>query len=216
MLGEAFYRSSAERKERRMEKRKLFQRIEEGTRSFFEEAGRASETVYLLLLTLYVAVYYILKTAWDPGIDKAVDMVRYGILGIVIWGSAAYLFFIIAAWKDLWKRNVPLILTGGALVAATAFFSAKMGTNLYGAVMDCFFCLMAFRKDFRKMLKCMLGIGLLMLVIAGVGVAAGFTMDLQKPLNVSPGHSLGINYPNTWGYLAFLLMLLSWYSLDMK
>ena len=194
-----------------MEKNRLFQRIEKEIGSFFEEAGRASEPAYLVLLTLYVAVYYILKIAWDPGVDKAIEMVRYGILGIVIWGSAAYLFFIIAAWKDLWKKNIPLLLIGAVLVGLTTLFSAKMSTNLYGVVLDCFFCLMAFRKDFRKMLKCMLGTGLVMLMIAGVGVAAGFTMDMEKPLNVSPGHSLGINYPNTWGYLAFLVMLLAWY-----
>ena len=211
MLGESFYGGRAGWKECLMEKSRLFQWIEEEIRSFFEEAGRASELVYLVLLTLYVTVYYILKIAWSPGVDKAIEMVRYGILGIVMWGSAAYLFFIIAAWKDLWKKNIPLIVIGGAFVAVTAVFSAKMSTNLYGVVMDCFFCLMAFRKDFRKMLKCMLGTGLVMLMIAGIGVAAGFTLDLEKPLNVSPGHSLGIIYPNTWGYLAFLVMLLAWY-----
>jgi len=194
-----------------MEKNRVFQRIGEEVRSFFDEVGKASEPIYLGLLTLYVAVFYILKIAWGPGMEKAIEMLKYGILGIVVWGSAAYLFFVIAAWKDLWKKNIPLILTGGVLVAVTAFFSAKMSTNLYGVVMDCFFCLMACRKDFRKMLKCMLGTGLIMLLIAGAGVAAGFTEDVQKPFNVSPGHSLGINYPNTWGYLAFLVMLLSWY-----
>ncbi len=194
-----------------MEKNRVFQRIEEEVRSFFEEAGKASEPIYLGLLTLYVAVFYILKIAWAPGIDKAIEMLKYGILGIVVWGAAAYLFFVIAAWKDLWKKNIPLLLTGAVLVAVTAFFSAKMSTNLYGVVMDCFFCLMACRKDFRKMLKCMLGTGLIMLLIAGVGAVAGFTEDIQKPFNVSPGHSLGINYPNTWGYLAFLVMLLAWY-----
>ena len=162
-----------------MEKNRVFQRIGEEVRSFFDEVGKASEPIYLGLLTLYVAVFYILKIAWGPGMEKAIEMLKYGILGIVVWGSAAYLFFVIAAWKDLWKKNIPLILTGGVLVAVTAFFSAKMSTNLYGVVMDCFFCLMACRKDFRKMLKCMLGTGLIMLLIAGAGVAAGFTEDVQ-------------------------------------
>ena len=212
MLGEVFFWQQHRTKgPLYMENQRLLGRIETEGRAFLEEAGKASESAYLVLLTLYVSVYYILKIAWVPDIEKVVEMVRYGILGIVVWGSAAYLFFVIAGWKELWKKNVPLILSGGFLVAATALFSAKMSTNLYGVVMDCFFCVMAFWKDFRKMLKCMLGTGLIMLFIAGAGVAAGFTMDLQKPLNVSPGHSLGINYPNTWGYLVFLVMLLAWY-----
>ena len=59
-----------------MEKNRVFQRIEEEVRLFFEEAGKASEPIYLGLLTLYVAVFYILKIAWAPGIDKAIEMLK--------------------------------------------------------------------------------------------------------------------------------------------
>ena len=48
-----------------MEKSRLLQRVGKEIRSFFEEAGRASEPVYLVLLTLYVAVYYILRGTWS-------------------------------------------------------------------------------------------------------------------------------------------------------
>ena len=194
-----------------MENYTLLKRLKDEVHGFFEEAARASEPVYLVLLSLYVAIYYMLKIAWAPGVSRVAEMVRYGILGIVMWGAAAYLFFIIAAWKDLWRKNVPLIATGLVLIAVTGIFSAKMSTNVYGVVMDAYFCLMAYKKDYRKMLLCLLGVGTAMLLLAGIGMAAGITMDLEKPLNVSPGHSLGIIYPNTWGYLAFLVMLITWY-----
>ena len=86
-----------------------------------------------------------------------------------------------------------------------------MSTNVYGVVMDVFFCLMAYRKDYRKMLYCILGVAVVMLLIAGIGLPAGFTMDMGKPDTPVPGHSLGINYPNTWGYLVFLAIMIFWY-----
>ena len=194
-----------------MERNKLLSRIKVEAETFFEEIGKASEPLYLLLLTVYAAIFFMLKFAWDQKVEKAVEIVRYGMLGVVIWGAAAYLFFIIAAWKNLWKKNIPLLLTGVGLIAAAGFFSAKMSTNIYGVVMDIFFCLIAYKKDYRKMLLCLFGTAVLMLILAGCGMAAGITLDIQKPFNESPGHSLGINYPNTWGYLAFLAMLLAWY-----
>lgn len=194
-----------------MDTNTLKNRIRTEVRSFFEEVGKADEAVYLVLLTLHEVLALYLKIAWSGSIEKPMDAVRYGILGIVMWGSAAYLFFIIASWKDLWKKNVPLIFTGAVIIALTALFSRRMSTNLYSVIMDIFFILMAYKKNYRKMLLCILGAAAVMLLIAGLGIAAGFTMDIKKPLNVSPGHSLGINYPNTWGYIAFLVMLLAWY-----
>ena len=84
-----------------MENYTLLKRVKDEVHGFFEEAARASEPVYLALLSLYVAIYYMLKIAWAPGAGKIAEMVRFGILGIVMWGAAADLFFIIAAWKNL-------------------------------------------------------------------------------------------------------------------
>ena len=179
--------------------------------SFFSEVSKASEGAYLILLSLYVAIYFMLKIAWRESIDHGVDMFRYGILSIVMWGSTVYLFFIIAAWKDLWKKNIPLIIVGAVMLAITGFFSTKMSTNSYGVVFDIFFCLMAFGKDYKKILRCILGVSVLMLIIAAIGVPLAFTLDLEKPDYISTTHSLGINYPNTWGYLVFLALMLLWY-----
>ena len=57
----------------------------------------------------------------------------------------------------------------------------------------------------------MLGASVVMLLIAAVGLPLHLTLDLQKPNYIIATHSLGINYPNTWGYLAFLAMVILWY-----
>ena len=194
-----------------MKKFALPEKIRSEITSFFEETGKANEPAFLVLLTLYVAIFFILKIAWVSQIEKTVTAVRYGILSVVIWGAALYLFFIIVSWKGLWNKNFGLLVVGAVILTGTFFFTRKMSTNVYGVVMDAFFCLMAFKKDFRKMLCCILGVTIVMLLIAGIGLAAGFTTDLGKPDTLVPGHSLGINYPNTWGYLAFLGILILWY-----
>jgi len=194
-----------------MEKKTLTERIRNEGRSFLEEVGKADERAYLLLLTLYTFIFFILKIAWVSRTEKIVSSVQYGMLSIVMWGSALYLFFIIVSWKDLWNKNLQPLAVGAVILTATFFFTRKMSTNVYGVVMDVFFCLMAYRKDYRKMLYCILGVAVVMLLIAGIGLPAGFTMDMGKPGTPVPGHSLGINYPNTWGYLVFLAIMVFWY-----
>ena len=180
-------------------------------RSFFEAAGRTSETAYLALITVYVGLFYFLKIQWAGAAWNYFDMIRYSALSIVMWGSALYLLFVIAEWKKLWKNTIILIIIAAFLLGFVYYFSKKMSTNAYGVVMDIFFCVMAYKKSFRKILKCMLGVSVVMLGIAGFGMLLGITADTVKPENLDPGHSLGINYPNTWGYLAFLGLIILWY-----
>lgn len=187
------------------------ERLKREGETFLDAIRKASEPVYLILLSLYVLIYLILKTTWDPSVGTGVGYFRYGLLSVVMWGGTLYLFFVIVSWKKLWKNTLALILIGGALLACTGYFSTKMSTNSYGVVFDIFFCLMAAGKDYKKILRCILYMTLLSLLVAAIGVKAGFTWDMQKPENISPGHSLGINYPNTWGYIAFLAMMLIWY-----
>lgn len=190
---------------------RVIQGIRNEGKSFFQAVGRSSEVIYLILLSLYVALFYFLKIQWIGLKNTTFDAVRYGTLSLVMWGSALYLTYVIAEWKNLWKKTFSLIIVAAVLLAATYFFTKGMSTNVYGVVMDFFFCVLAYKKDFRKILKCMLGVCVVMLLIAGLGMPLGITGDVGKPETNLPGHSLGINYPNTWGYLVFLGLIILWY-----
>lgn len=194
-----------------MEKKSLGGRLITEWKSFLEQIRRSNEAAYLVLLTLYVVIWIMLKVAWVADIEKPIDAIRFGMLSIVMWGSALYLFFVIVDWKKLLKNLPALIITGAAILSLCIYFSVRMSTNAYGVVFDMFFCLMACGKDYKKILRCVMWTAIVMLLISGIGVLAGFTLDLQKPDNISPGHSLGINYPNTWGYIAFLALMIAWY-----
>lgn len=189
----------------------LKERIKREGQSFLNAVRRSNETIYLILLTMYVFLYLILKTAWSNTVSEGISNFRYGLLSIVMWGAAIYLFFIIADWKKLWKNTPALVIIGGILISLTYFFSHKMTTNSYGVVFDVYFCLIACGKDFKKMIRCIMYTTIVMLLVAAIGLKAGYTWNLVKPENVSPGNSLGIEYPNTWGYIAFLALMILWY-----
>lgn len=180
-------------------------------KGFFDAVAKTNETVYLVMLTVYVALYIVIMTAWYNSAKEVVSNIRYGMLSIVMWGATLYLLFVIIEWRKLWKETIWLILLAIILLGATFWFSRKMSTNSYGVVMDVFFCIMAYGKSYKKMLKCIMWAALAMLVIAAIGFFSGITYERPK-LSGDPGHSLGIIYPNNWGYLVFLVLMTCWYN----
>lgn len=180
-------------------------------KTFIQAIGEANEIAYLVLLSIYVAIFFVLKIAWVSQAEMIVTSIQSVMLGVVMWGAAIYLFLVMASWMNIWKQNIPLIILAVIILGATALFSWMMSTNVYSVVMDVFFCLMAYKKDYKKILRCILVVSVVMLIIAELGLLVGFTMDMGKPDTLTPGHSLGINYPNTWGYLAFLGLIVFWY-----
>ncbi|MGX8704988.1 MAG: hypothetical protein ACSW8J_00260 [bacterium] len=189
----------------------LAARVKAEGKSLVHALSASNEAVYLALLSMYVLVSLILKMEWSDGAAKGIGYLRFALVSIVMWGGVVYLFFTVVAWWKLWKNVLALVLIGAPLLAATWLFHRKMSNNAFGVVFDVYFCVMAIGKDYRKILRCILWPTLVVLALAYIGIHAGFTIDMQKPENISPGHSLGINYPNTWGYIAFLAMMLIWY-----
>lgn len=194
-----------------MQENTLFGRIRRIGAGFFKAVSETSELVYLILLSFYVFLFVVLKFAWTEETAAAFDYVRLFCLSMIMWGSALYLMFVIARWLDLWNKPVILVLIGGGLLTFVYFFSRWMSTNAYTLTMDAFFCLMAYGKSYKKMLRCVLCVVVAALVLTCVFMLVGITQDMYKPDNASPGHSLGIDYPNTWGYITFLAMMICWY-----
>lgn len=185
--------------------------LKKARRKFLKTASDINENVYLLLFSLYILIYFVINIEWGEFIQPIVSNLRYAILSVVMWGATVYLIYFIANLGQLWKKVPLLCLISVPILGFTAFFSMKMSTNSYGIVMDLFFCIMACGKNYRKMLQIVLRISIVMLLIAAIGVPFGLTEDLIKPDNIHPGHSLGIIYPNTWGDLVYLALIILWY-----
>ena len=185
--------------------------VKKEAKSFLGQISKSNEAVYLILLSLYVAVFVMLEMGWRNRVEQQTDAIRYILLGIIMWGAALYLIYVIADWKNLWNRLPVLGLVAAAVLGLTYLFSKTMTTNIYGVVFDIYFCLMACGKSYKKILKCMASVVALALIIAGIGIPLKWTWNLAKPENVHPGHSLGIAYPNTWGFLCFFVLMIVWY-----
>lgn len=194
-----------------MEQKSVISKAKDSCISFLNAASNADERIYMVLFTLFVILHFMLNYAWMKTVEPYVDMVKYALVAITMWGTALYLFFVIASWKNLWRKTVPLVFIAAIILAATGFFSKKMSTNSYGVVMDTVLITLACGKDFKKLLRITIYVGIVMLIFAAIGVPLGITADLEKPDIFIPSHSLGINYPNTWGYLVFLVLMIVWY-----
>ena len=185
--------------------------IKKEAKSFLGQIAKSNETAYLVLLSLYVAVFAMLEVGWKRTVETPTDLIRGAMLGLIMWGAALYLVYVIAEWKKLWNNLPRLIIVAVAILGLTFWFSRIMTTNLYGVVFDIFFCLMACGKNYKKILTCTGTVALVCLIIAGLGLPLGYTLDVMKPENIHPGHSLGIAYPNTWGFLCFYVLMIVWY-----
>lgn len=185
--------------------------VKNEAKAFLNQIAKSNETAYLVLLSLYVAVFVMLEVGWSITVEKPTDTIRGALLGLIMWGAAVYLIYVIADWKKLWNKIPGLIAVAAVVLGLTFWFSRIMTTNLYGVVFDIYFCLMACGKNYKKILKCLASVVTACMVIAGLGMPLGWTLDLSKPENVHPGHSLGIAYPNTWGFLCLFVLMIVWY-----
>ena len=185
--------------------------VKKEAKSFLSQISKSNETAYLILLSLYVAVFVTMEVGWSIKVEQPVNAVRYTFLGIIMWGSALYLIYVITEWKNLWNRLPVLGIVAVAVLGITFLFSRVMSTNSYSVVFDIYFCLMACGKDYKKILKCMASVVAVCLVFAGLVMPLGWSLDVTKPENIHPGHSLGIIYPNTWGFLCFFVLMIVWY-----
>ena len=179
--------------------------------SFLEHVKKSSEPLYLSLLTVYIMTFYVPRVFWAGTYSAAMDTVKTVMTYIAVWGAAAYLFSVCAGWLKLRERKILMAAIGAALAGLTAWFSGWMSSNAYTVVLDVFFCVMVCGKSYKKCLRCIMCVAAGTLLVAAVGVFAQYARDVVKPDNVSPGHSFGIIYPNTWGYTAFSAMMIFWY-----
>ena len=188
--------------------------VRTGLQSFRKAAAGSPEAVYMFLLGLYMASILMKKIRWCKAVSPVKEAVRTGMIRIVLWGAVFYLLYTLYRINIRENIRVPALSAAGIFLIAAAFlFSRHMTDNTYTVVMDAFFCFMAFGKDYRRLLLLYLGVRLGFFVTGVIGYAAGITVDypVLKPGREDVLHSFGLSHPNTWGHIAFLLLLVIWY-----
>lgn len=194
-----------------MNKNQIIPKLRDQVQSIQDSITHKNELFFEILFALYVAFNFFLKIKWNDNID--VDFLRISFVEIIMLGSAIYLVYAIGDWKKLIDRYLwVLFLVGVGLMVLAGYFSTRLSTNAFGVVYDLYFCLMVIGKDYKKIIRNTMWIAIGTLVFCYIGMLAGITIDVIKPNNnPEPGHSLGTVYPNTWGCISFLILLIVWY-----
>ena len=185
-------------------------RIRNSVDAFLSQTAKVPEKYYLILLCFYIISNMIFMIGWKGHLSSAVWSTHVVLFSCVMWASAVYLF-ILADCTEAWKKTSLIIGIGLGVFLLTALLSRVMTSDSYAYIMGGFLCLMACGKEYRKLLHYYLIILISTLVISWILLQFGITFDAAKPNRVYGGHSLGILYPNNWGFLVFAVLVLLWY-----
>ena len=196
-------------------KKTLWTAAKENFLSFADTVKSGPDFPYFILVIGYVVSEYAQRIFWTVDIFSASQINIF--VYFVLFGSGAYLCYKAVMWKKLREKPLlllPVILAVGLLSCFFLLYLDKDWNHhkaAYTVAIDIFLCLMAYGKDYKKLLRCIVFIPIATLVIAGLGLLVGLTQDFAKMGQADSTRSLGIIYPNTWGYIAFQAMLLLWY-----
>lgn len=190
---------------------KMFRNAEKVFGSFLYTVSKSDERAFFVLFGLYVISKMMYMIGWVEPLLKRVRVAHLVLFTLVMWGSAVYLFSIIVEWRKAWDRTRELIIIGISVFLLTGIISKLETTDSYAFIMGVYFCLMACGKSYKKILYCFLFILILCILIGQAGLKFGFTFDAAKPNREFGGHSLGILYPNNWGFIVFAIMIILWY-----
>lgn len=174
-------------------------------KSFIKAWGQSPGIPYYALLIMFISRSFLEKIQWS---NKTVLFYGQQYLKFLIcWGILLYIcFFAILHFKRLW-----LLLPAGFLTNVLMQSAAGLNTEMFIFLFTLFAVSASLGKRYEVILRCFLFVALFTLLIAGTGRIFGFTEEVVKPDNISPGHSFGTAHPNNWGYTSFLVLILIWY-----
>lgn len=193
----------------------VWKTIKKDAHLFMETIRKGPDVPFFLLVMSYILSEYLIRINWTEDLYNPYHSNIFNIS--VIFGCGAYLCFKITAWKKLWEKPVLLVLLILAAGGVCAYFFLYLDQDwrhnrvLYAVVVDLFLCVMAYGKNYKRLLQCLVVLPLLTLLVAWLALLMGDASEFAKDGTAGGTRSLGMIYPNTWGYIAFQAMLMVWY-----
>ena len=179
--------------------------------SLMVQIASSSKKAYYAILFLYMVSNLIYMIGWELPLHDFVWNSHVALFSVVMWSSAIYIIVILAVWKDNWKSTIKVIIICISLFGLTVCLSRIMTRDSYAWIVGVLLCILVYGKNYRQILYSFLLLLLITLTVGLVGLYCGFTFDAKKPYRVYGGHSLGILYPNNWGFLVFAVLVIIWY-----
>lgn len=193
------------------------QKLKDDAKSFSEALKNSPGIIYMILLCMYVGIFLFGKVNWvtsDYVNKKSIEHFRLNVVGMAFMaGCALYLaYIVILGWRGgrWWQKTLLLIPAAAMGYAGYLFVTGKITKNWFEAIGGVYLCLMAYGKNYKRILQCFFWLAVSALLVAMFGTSFGLTAERTK-LGDNWGLSFGIIYPNTWGYIVFLGLIIFWY-----
>ena len=182
--------------------------------SFPEFYAKESPMPFYVLVTLFVISNMLLVIYFTPEVSERVYDARRWINTAILWLCPMYF----ALNLILWRMKPWTIAVGVGAIAAVFALWNFLGqyTELFCTAVAAMLALMAYKRDFKVVLKIFMAAHLAMILIAMAGLKLGYALPTYKLGTEDVGVSLGLIYPNHLARLSYIAMTIAWYLWGQK
>lgn len=177
--------------------------------SFAEFYAKESPIPFYIMVGLFVLSDMLLVINFIPDVAQMIYDSRRIINTILLWLCPMYFAFNLI----LWKLKPWTIAVGVASVVGVFVLWNFLGqyTELFCTVVAAIMALLAYKRDFKVVLKIFMAAHLLTILVAIVGLKLGYAAPTYKLGTEDVGVSLGLIYPNHLARLSYIAMTIAWY-----
>ena len=182
--------------------------------SFLKFYEKEPHTPFYVILSLFIFTNMLRVIYFTKNVMELMASVRLVVNAVLMAACAMYTAFNIVLWR---LKPVPAAAAVGIL-ALTGFGWNFIGqTNeFFSTAVAMFLALLAYRRDFRVILKIVLVCHFMTLLVGFLGLYLGYSKLAYKIDSTDIGYSMGLIYPNHVGRIAFLIFMIAWYLWGQK
>ena len=179
-----------------------------GVRKFLESYKESSATPFLIVYGFFLLSRMPGLLFWGTSMILPVSRLSQYLRASALWLMFVYLAFLFV-FPNVNIRKI--LLAGTASGLAMVFCTAHLQSGfLYEVLTTLLILLLSYGRSFQRMMKTALIIHAATLAAGLAGCLAGFTISYYKFENYGQGFAFGMNYPNTFARMIFIILVLVW------
>ncbi|MGX8704989.1 MAG: hypothetical protein ACSW8J_00265 [bacterium] len=177
--------------------------------SFAEFYAKESPIPFYVMMGLFVLSNMLLVINYTPEAEELVLNARRWINVLLLWLCPMYFAFNLILWQ---MKPWTMAVGAGAVMVVFAMWNfVGQYYELFCTVVAAILALLAYRRDFKTILKIVMIAHLVTVLAAIVGLKLGYAVPRYKLGSEDLGISLGLVYPNHLARLTYIVMTIAWY-----
>jgi len=182
--------------------------------SFPEFYAKESPIPFYIMVGLFVLTNMLLVINFVPQMMVFVLSARRVINTVLLWLCPMYFAFNLI----LWQLKPWTVAVGVGSIAGIFALWNFLGqyTELFCTAVAMILALLAYKRDFKGVMKIFMIAHLVTMLVAVLGLKLGYAVPRYKIGSDSFGVSLGLIYPNHVGRMTFIVMIIAWYLWGQK